>query len=83
MRKRDDIHTAEGKREFIKNFLNSVRNELQEKAAKMPAERDGHELRWLVADKFSWEQQNWKGRYANSFRKRRREYANEVLVRGL
>jgi hypothetical protein len=78
---KDNIHSVAGKREFLKNYLNSVRDELISKADQMPEEWDGHELRWLVADKFEWEQSHRKGPIA--WRKRVRDYTNERLTRNL
>lgn len=75
MEDKDNIHTAAGKREFLTNFLDSVRDELIGRAADMPDEWDGHELRWLVADKFEFEQHHReRNRVAKDWRQRFRDY---------
>jgi hypothetical protein len=52
---KEDIRTVAGKRELIRTFLNRVRDELLEKVLDMPEEWDGHELSWLVTEKFAYE----------------------------
>ena len=86
---KSEIQTRAGKRKFIRCFMNSVRNELLAKVPAMPEEWDGHELRWLVADKFAWEQHHRTGEFRLPFnqgagwRRRVREYNNERLTRDL
>jgi hypothetical protein len=53
---KEDIRTVAGKRELIRTFLNRVRDELLEIVPNMPEEWDGHELSWLVTEKFAYEQ---------------------------
>lgn len=85
----ENIRTVAGKREFLKNYLNSVRDNLISKAAKMPAEWDGFELRWLVADQFNWEQRHRTREYTETtesfklWRRRVKAYTNELTVRCL
>ncbi len=65
------------KRRFIRELSKSIRDELLAKAAQMPAEWDGHEIRELFYEKV---------RAARSPRiegKRGTSYRNEVLVRNL
>ena len=83
MKDTENIRTAAGKREFLKNYLNSVRDELISKVGQMPEEWGGYELRWLVADTFEWEQRNRTPDAGSHWRRRVREYANEKLVRNL
>ena len=79
--KRPEIETRAGKRKLIRNFMNSVRDELLAKVPARPEEWDGHELRWLIADKFAWEQ--WHRTGVTKWHRRVREYENEKLVRNL
>lgn len=61
------INTPEGKREFITNLCDNVRDEMISKIAKMPEEWDGHELRELLSAKFEYE----RGRLLSDKRSRR------------
>jgi hypothetical protein len=46
---------AKEKAEFIRNLTNSIRDELIGKTGQMPEEWDGHEIRELLAYKFTRE----------------------------
>lgn len=67
------------KKRFIKNLCDSVKKELLTKAAKMPENWDGWELRELIAAKFKDEtilgRDKRNTRYKN--------YINEVITRNL
>ncbi len=76
MRKSDNIKTQEGKRKFIKDLCNSVRDSLLKKVPELPEDWDGHELRWLIAKVF--EDQTSKLPLG-----RKRAMLNEILVRNL
>lgn len=74
-----DIHTPAGKRAFIYQYMAGMRKALLDAIPKMPDEWDGHELRWLTADKCIWEAEP---RF-NKKNKRVREYKNEVIVKNI
>jgi hypothetical protein len=76
-----EIRTVKGKRKLIREFMRRVEKDLLDKVPLMPAEWDGFELRWLIADAFEWEQRGRTG--AGGMRRRVREYENEKLVRNL
>lgn len=46
------IKTKAGKRQFIRDLCNAIRNEACAKARQMPKDWDGHELRVYLAEKF-------------------------------
>src|SRR3954466_1544620 len=66
------IHTPAGKREFIRNLCNSVRDSLIKAVARMPNEWDGHELRELLAQTFDAE----RGDLLRTNRERMRAFKN-------
>jgi hypothetical protein len=72
-----DVHTHAGKRKFIKDLCNNVRDSILKNVERMPADWDGQELRELIADVFGGE----RGRLMTG--KRKRDYRNEVLVNNL
>jgi hypothetical protein len=82
---KEDIRTVAGKRELIRTFLNRVRDELLEIVPNMPEEWDGHELSWLVTEKFAFEQLTAKFACTDdaAWRERVRAFNNERLVRNL
>ena len=82
---KEDIRTVAGKRELIRTFLNRVRDELLEIVPNMPEEWDGHELIWLVTEKFAYEQLTAKFACTDEavWRKRVCAFNNERLVRNL
>src|ERR1700722_4201502 len=84
-RKRRTSAPSPGKREVIRTFLNRVRDELLEEVPNMPEEWDGHELSWLVTEKFAYEQLTAKFACTDdaACRKRVRAFNNERLVRKL
>lgn len=55
MAKNQNIHSPAGKRQFIKTFLNSVRDDMLALVDKMPEEWDGHELKELAHLEFARE----------------------------
>lgn len=69
------------KKRFIRDLAANVADELVNKVAQMPEEWDGLELRELMAAKFldSCLMRHRKADY----RRRFREYENEVIVRNL
>jgi len=77
----DDIHTVAGKRHFIRMLCNSIRDELLAKAAEMPEEWDGFELRELLADKFEHERMLKRSYGARS--KRLKDYRSDCYARNL
>jgi hypothetical protein len=70
--------TLREKRKFIRDLMENVFVEMRTKAAQMPEEWNGIELRQLLADKFNHETcpHLLTGR-------RKRDYRNEVIVRNL
>ena len=82
---KEDVRTVAGKRELIRTFLNRVRDELLEIVPNMPEEWDGHELSWLVTEKFAFEQLTAKFACTDdaAWRERVRAFNNERLVRNL
>lgn len=52
MRKRP-IETRNGKRRFIRELCNRIRDEVSAKVPSMPTEWDGHELRIYLAERFA------------------------------
>jgi len=70
--------TLREKKKFIRDLMESVFAEMRAKAASLPEEWDGIELRELLAEKFRRETcpSLMTGR-------RKRDYRNEVIVRNL
>ncbi len=50
-----DIHTREGKRQFIRSLCRAVEASTLLAVPQMPDDWDGHELRLLLAQDFIWE----------------------------
>lgn len=52
-----DINTKEGKSHFVSNLFDSIRDEVIEKImdGRIPDHWQGHELRYLIAQKFQHE----------------------------
>lgn len=73
-----DIHTADGKREFIDSLLEGVRADLMSRVPRMPEGWNGIELRQLIARHF-----NQCVRADLMRGKRGRDFANTVLVENL
>jgi len=70
--------TKTEQRRFIRELVASVRGDILESVAKMPAEWDGVELRQYIADKFA-------DCVIKSMmhRRRRRDYDNTIIVTNL
>lgn len=71
---------AAGKRKFIRELCNNVRDDLLKRVSDMPEEWDGHELRKLIADRFA---EVVISDQMKTNRRRIRAYRNECLVRNL
>jgi hypothetical protein len=76
--------TKAEKRKFIRELIGSVQAGVLAQVERMPAEWDGIELRQYIADRFS--AQTWRtswSKLTGADHRRKQDYENEVLVRGL
>jgi hypothetical protein len=82
---KEDIRTVAGKREVIRDLFNGMRDEMLDRAPKMPQEWDGYEIRWLAADMATERRPTWEKRSVDGYAaaKRLRDYENERIVRNL
>lgn len=71
------IFTKAGKRKFIRDLCNAVRDEAVSKVGRMPSTWDGRELREYLADKFE------ASRMPVSSASRRKAYRDAVAVENL
>lgn len=72
--------TKEEKIYFIKTLIKNVQKEMLDKANNIPKNWEGCELRWYVADRFS---KCVFGDLYGSYKKRKKNYRNDVLVNNL
>lgn len=76
----EDVRTAEGKRAFIIELVDSVRDKLLSRVDDMPESWDGHELREIISTRFSNERTMTR---INVRSYRAQDYAREVARRNL
>lgn len=76
---------AAAKRKFIRELIANIQRDVLKAVPNMPEHWDGHELRRYIADRFeeSAFTVGRKGPYGRDYRKRTKDYRNEVLTRNL
>lgn len=77
-----EMKTVEGKRRFIRELCDRIRDDVMRDAEKMPEAWDGHELRRLLADRFE-ESASMSAPMENRRKARRRDYENARATLGL
>jgi hypothetical protein len=74
--------TEQEKKAFLCELTSNVLQEVLAKVPNMPAEWDGHELRAYLAEKFAISAMT-VGSKRPEWRKRTKEFRNEMLVRNI